>query len=223
MPRVILTADECRVLGTLVEKAQTTPGQYPLTLNALVLGCNQKNNRDPVTNLTEDHVLEAIDGLRSKGLVREAMLSGSRVNKYRHIAREALAVSTAELVALSELMLRGPQAPGEIRGHASRMMPPGDESLATLENAVRLLDALGAREEPLVRRLPRRPGERAERYVQLLCPDLHPLDGPVPASDEPFSSPRGAGSNIKDLEARVESLEAEMRRVKDALSTLGAM
>src|SRR5262245_1278399 len=127
---ITLSRDECRVLGVLVEKAQTTPAQYPLTLNAVTMGCNQKNNRDPVTNLTEERVFDAIDKLRAKGLVRELMLSGSRVPKFRHMGREVLQVNTTELVLLTEMLLRGPQTIGELRGRATRMHP-----IASLEEA----------------------------------------------------------------------------------------
>src|SRR4051812_49801787 len=116
-----LNANEARVLGVLVEKAQTTPAQYPMTLNAMVNGANQKNNREPVTNLSEDQVFEALEGLRTKRLANEVMLSGSRVQKYRHIARESLGIQTSELVILTELLLRGPQTIGELQGRASRM------------------------------------------------------------------------------------------------------
>lgn len=220
MTFVTLTAHESRVLGTLVEKAQTTPGQYPLTLNSLVTGCNQKNNRDPVTNLTEDDVLTALEGLRGKELAREAMLAGSRVHKYRHVAREKLAVSTGELVVLTELLLRGPQAPGELRSNAQRMMPPGDGALATLESTLAVIEGLASRPEPMVKRLPRRPGERAERYAQLLCPDLHPLDGPV-ASEAPATIARSSAGG--DLALRVERLENEMAQMREALKQLGAL
>ncbi len=168
---ITLTKDECRVLGVMVEKAQTTPGQYPLTLNGATLGCNQKNNRDPVTNFTEERVFDALDKLRAKGLARELMLSGSRVPKFRHMAREVLEVTTSELVILAEMLLRGPQTVGELRGRATRMHP-----IASLEEAQALLDALMARPEPMVKELPPAPGSRAKRYMQLLCPDLHPLD-----------------------------------------------
>lgn len=218
MPHITLTDDECRVLGTLVEKAQTTPGQYPLTLNALTAGCNQKNNRDPVTSLTEEQVRDALDGLRAKELVREAILAGSRVNKYRHIAREGLGVNTAELVILTELMLRGPQAPGELRSNGQRMMPPGDQGLATLESTIALLEGLRSREQPMVRRLDRRPGERAERYVQLLCPDLHSLDAP-PVRAEVSGTPRSGSA----LEERVARLESEVMQMREALRQLGAL
>jgi uncharacterized protein len=230
MPIITLTDTESRVLGTLVEKAQTVPGQYPLTLNGLVVGCNQKNNRDPVTNLTEDDVLDAIDGLRTKGLVREAMLAGSRVHKYRHIAREALGVGTGELALLTELLLRGPQAAGELRGRAMRLLPPGDQSLATLESTADVLAALASRDPAMVRRLPRRPGERAERWVQLLCPDLHPLDGPVGAAasdDDSLRTTAGASrpsrSGDDDASApRIAELEEQVTALRDAVRRIAS-
>lgn len=232
MPFPSLTAHESRVLGVLVEKAQTTPAQYPLTLNALTTGCNQKNNRDPVTNLTEDDVLQALDGLRVKSLVREALLAGSRVHKYRHIARETLAVTTAELVILTELLLRGPQAPGELRSNAQRMMPPGDESLATFDSTLAVLEALRTRPEPLVERLPRRPSERAERYVQLLSPDLHEIDShsdhplsaaSTPTPRTPTAAARTAPLPLEGIESRIESLEREVRTLREAIERMGGL
>src|SRR5687768_344857 len=159
-----LTPDEARVLGVLVEKATTTPEQYPLTLNAVMNGANQKNNRDPVTALEEGRVFEALEGLRGKGLVVRSDMAGSRVNKYRHNAGDVLHVRPAELAILAELLLRGPQTLGELRGRASRMQP-----MESLEVAKGMLSALRERAEPLVRELPPAPGSRAERYVQLLC------------------------------------------------------
>jgi uncharacterized protein len=202
---------ECRVLGVLIEKAQTTPAQYPLTLNALVSGANQRNNRDPVTSYGDEEILDALDGLRSKGLVREVMLSGSRVTKYRHVAREVLGVETPALVILAELLLRGPQTVGEIRSRGSRM-----HALESTEAVEAVLESLAAREEPLARRVAPAPGTRAPRYAQLLCPELHPTEGgrtPVV---------REAGSAGRDeLADRVERLElevAELRRTVDALA-----
>lgn len=210
-----LTPHECRVLGVLVEKAQTTPAQYPLTLNALVSGANQKSNRHPVLNLTEDDALHAMDGLRSKGLAREVMLSGSRVEKHRHIAREALDVTTDELVILAELLLRGPQTVGELRGRASRMHP-----IESIETATATLEHLMGREEPLVRRCPPASGSRAPHFAQLLCPDLHPID----AGSTPGPSPAIAASaslDVDELITRVERLEGQVSALRDALEGLG--
>jgi uncharacterized protein YceH (UPF0502 family) len=219
---VTLTRDECRVLGVLIEKAQTTPGQYPLTLNALVLGCNQKNNRDPLTNFTEERVYDAIDKLRKAGVVREVMLSGSRVAKFRHVAREALAVTTEELVILAELLLRGPQSVGELRGRATRMHP-----IETLEAAQALLDGMMSRPEPLVRELPAPPGQRAKNYAQLLCPDLHPLNHVSRGSyeeedDDGNSGGERAPMHDPALAARVDQLEDQVRVLRLAVQKLAS-
>ena len=207
---VNLTAHESRILGVLIEKAQTTPAQYPLTLNALVTGANQKSNRDPVIELGEEQVLAALDGLRSKALVREVMLSGSRVEKYRHVARETLEVSTTELVVLAELLLRGPQTVGELRGRASRMHP-----LESLEVVTNVLEHLQQREEPFIRSLPPAPGSRAGRYAQLLCPDLHRLEAAATGAVGEREAPDEAS-----LARRVEQLEAEVNQVRQAIQRL---
>src|SRR5215213_11101574 len=167
-----LTPAEARALGVLVEKSTTTPEQYPLSLNALTAGCNQRNNREPVMSLTDDEVFDAVESLRAKGLViRIEAGAGSRVHRFRHNATDALHVRAGELAVLAELLLRGPQTQGELRGRASRMHP-----METLDVVRDMLRALSSREEPLVRELPPAPGSRAERYMQLLCPDLHEVD-----------------------------------------------
>src|SRR3954463_1969345 len=168
-----LSPDEARVLGVLIEKSTTTPEQYPLSMNAVVNGANQKNNRDPVTSMTEDQAFDAIEGLRQKGLVIRVDVPGNRVSKYRHNATETLHVRTGEAAILAELLLRGPQTLGELRGRASRMAP-----MDSLERVRDMIRALRERPEPYVKELPPAPGSRAERFVQLLCPDLHPLDAP---------------------------------------------
>jgi hypothetical protein len=214
-----LTPVECRVLGVLIEKAQTTPQQYPLTLNALTSGCNQKNNREPVTSVSDEQVLAAVDGLRAKKLAFEVMLSGSRVAKYRHVAREVLEVTTSELVILAELLLRGPQTLGELRGRASRMHP-----LESLDIARNVIDSLRNRSEPMVRELPPIPGDRAARFAQLLCPDLHPLDAPgAPAHSAPAAAGAAAiEGGPGDLAARINRLESDLRRLREAVQALAA-
>lgn len=229
-----LTADECRVLGVLVEKAMTTPAQYPLSLNGVVVGCNQKNNRDPVTNLDEERCLAALDGLRSKQLVREVSMTGARVEKYRHVAREVLGVTTTELVLLVELMLRGPQTPGELRGRASRMHPL--ESIEVVEAA---LDGLATRETPLVVRVGPAPGGRTDRYAQLLCPDLHRIDrsvtptmsrtappshSPGPASVASAAMSGGSAGHAEDegLAERLDRLERRVDELTRLLESLAA-
>jgi uncharacterized protein YceH (UPF0502 family) len=211
-----LTPDECRVLGVMVEKAQTVASQYPITLNALVTGCNQKNNRFPVTNLSEEQVLDALDGLRAKKLASEVMLSGSRVSKYRHLARETLGVSTLELVLLTELLLRGPQALGELRGHASRM-----HSIETMEAAQEILRGMMSPqgERPvLVKEVPPPPGSRGNRFVQLLCPTLHRLDVASPGSGGD-DAPAGEANldRVQKLEEQVSALNAAIRELAKKL------
>jgi uncharacterized protein YceH (UPF0502 family) len=211
---ITLTADESRVLGVLVEKAQTTPDQYPLSLNAIVNGANQKNNRYPVLEMAEQAAFEAAEGLRGKQLVVRVDQVGGRVHKYRHSAAETLGVRTAELVVLAELLMRGPQTLGELRGRASRMQPR--ESINRVKEVLR---ALADRPEPYVKQIPPSPGSRAERYVQLLCPDLHDIGG----ADQPASTPAPAGfSASESLAARVTQLEAEVLSLRDLVSKLAS-
>lgn len=202
-----LTPDESRVLGSLVEKAMTTPSQYPLTLNALVGACSQKSNRDPALDYDEDRVLDAVDGLRRKGLVREAMLSGSRVTKYRHVAREALEVATPELTLLTELLLRGPQTVGELRSRAARM-----HAFESTEAVEASLKSLADRPAPMARRLDPAPGSRAPRWAQTLCPTLHPLDAPAPRAGAPVETADA------DMLERLERLEGEVAALREQLS-----
>jgi uncharacterized protein YceH (UPF0502 family) len=217
---VELTANECRVLGTLIEKAQTVPGSYPMTLNTLTNGCNQKNARDPVTDLGEDAVYEAVDSLRLKGLVREVILSGSRVAKFRHLVRETYQVGTEELVILAELWLRGPQSAAELRSNASRMSP-----LESVEAVQTLLDAMAARPEPMVRALSRRPGERTVRFEQLVCPGLHVANAPATpraVADLPGSADgAGLADRVADLERQLVELKATVDSLAKAVANLG--
>jgi uncharacterized protein len=207
-----LTPNECRVLGVLIEKAMTTPAQYPLSLNATTIGCNQKNNRAPVLALSDDDVFDALDALKAKGFVRQVMLSGSRVEKFRHTAKEALDIDTNCIVILAELLLRGPQTVGELRTRASRM-----HNLASLEVVEQALKFLMDREPPLVRELPPAPGTRAKRYAQLLCPDLHPLDAPVTAGSGSEGSPARSASA-----ERIDALENEVRQLRTAIERLAS-
>jgi uncharacterized protein YceH (UPF0502 family) len=212
-----LSPDECRVLGVLVEKALTTPGQYPLSLNALTTGCNQKNNRNPVVEFDEERVYDAADKLKSKGLAREAFMTGTRVQKFRHVAREALAITIEELVVLTDLLLRGPQTMGELRGNASRMHP-----IASLDACQGAIDRLIGRSPeaggPLVKELPPSPGSRAKLFVQLLCPDLHPIVA-VSAPHAAEAPVQGGGSGLL---ARVEALEAKVAELERRLIASGA-
>jgi uncharacterized protein YceH (UPF0502 family) len=203
---------ESRVLGVLIEKATTTPDQYPLSLNAITNGANQKNNRDPVTSITEDQAYDAVEGLRGKGLVVRIDIPGNRVPKFRHEASQVLHARGGEIAILAELLLRGPQTLGELRGRASRMHP-----MATLEDAKGMVRALMERDEPLVRELPPEPGSRAERYAQLLCPDLHPIEASAHASAAPSELRSPSDDRVARLEQRVERLEGQLRQLADAL------
>jgi uncharacterized protein YceH (UPF0502 family) len=203
-----LSRDEARVLGVLIEKAFTTPEQYPLTLNAVMNGANQKNNRDPVITMDEGRAFDALEGLREKKLVIRADMAGSRVNKFKHQAGEALQARPAEVAILAELLLRGPQTLGELRGRASRMQP-----FDSIESVKNMLAALMSREEPLARELPPMPGSRAERYMQLLCPQM-----PTAPDEHEIIAPPGSGSN--SLARRVEVLESQLAELRNALRKL---
>lgn len=206
-----LTPDECRVLGVLVEKELTTPGQYPLSLNSIITGCNQKSNREPAVEIDEDRSVAAVEGLREKKLVIFAETLGSRVMKYKHNAAEVLGVGVRELVMLTEMLLRGPQTVGELRTRASRMHPL--ESLDVVQNT---LQYMLEKPEPLVRRIPPAPGSRAERFGQLLCPDLHPIDGGGASGIAGTSEPAAA-----TLAQRVAQLEEQVTLLRGAIEKLG--
>jgi len=201
---ISLTPDECRVLGVLVEKELTTPEQYPLTLNAIVNGSSQKSNREPVVSFDEGRAYEAVEGLRGKGLAVRVDTAGSRVPKYRHNATAKLQLSRYELVILAELLLRGPQTMGELRGRASRM-----HHLDSLEIVEEMLKKMMGREEPLVRELGASPGSRSERYMQLLCPDAHPEEAGVEARES-----AGSGGSLSE---RMEKLEGEMAKLREVV------
>jgi hypothetical protein len=203
-----LNADESRVLGVLIEKAATTPEQYPLSLNAIVNGANQKNNRDPVRAMSEDECFEATESLRAKGLVTRVDQAGSRVPKFRHEAGEALHARGGELAILAELLMRGPQTIGELRGRAGRMSP-----MESLETAQGLVDALMNRTEPLVKQIPPSPGSRAVRFVQLLSPDLHAVDSAA-------ASPIAVSAGQATLSERVAALELQVAGLRESLEAV---
>jgi uncharacterized protein YceH (UPF0502 family) len=160
----LLTDNEVRVLGSLIEKQITTPEYYPLTLNSLTAACNQKNNRNPVTALTESEVEQALDSLRDQNLAYVFHGSTSRVPKFKHVAPENLQLNPAELAAMCVLMLSGPQTMGEIRTRGSRMY-----DFSGLEEVEQTLHSLSTREsEPLVTKLARQPGQKDARFAHLL-------------------------------------------------------
>lgn len=202
---------ETRVLGCLVEKDLATPEYYPLTLNALTVACNQKSNRDPVVSFTESQVDEALTSLQRKRLVGIQSGAGLRATKYRHTLKETLGLSREHLAILAELMLRGPQTVGELRGRTARMCP-----FDSLESVEQTLSELAGRESPLVQRLPRLTGQKGERYVQLLSgePDMEALTTTSPVSVEADRIVR-LEEEVGDLQNRLQALEdqfADFRR-----------
>ena len=162
----LLTPNEVRVLGSLIEKQITTPEYYPLTLNALTLACNQKNNRNPVSALTETEVEQALDSLREKNLAYVFYGSTSRVPKYKHVA-DNLHLSASELSVICVLMLSGAQTVGEIRGRAYRLYESSG-----LEEIEQALHSLATKDEPLVVKLPRLAGQKEARFAHLLAGEV---------------------------------------------------
>ena len=214
-----LSAPEQRVLGCLIEKRWTTPDQYPLSVNALRLACNQSTNRDPVTDYDEQTVRDAAQRLARYGLTRLASYHGSRAIKYRHLADEVLGLDRPQLAVLAVLLLRGPQTPGELKGRTERM-----HQFGSLEEVDEVLVALGERD--YVRRLDRRPGQKEDRFAQLLGGDEAPGPaapaGPAPASAAPATPVGGASAPLGNgsLERRVAALEAEVAALREQLDEL---
>ena len=167
---IVLNEVEARVLGALLEKEITTPDYYPLSLNALMNACNQKSNRDPVMNLHEDSVRSALRILHDNSLARSVSAADSRVTKYEHRLQETFNFDRREAAVFCELLLRGPQTPGELRNRAERMHPFDD-----LSEAQSALHRLMHRNPPLVKVLPRQPGTKESRYIHLLSPDTTPV------------------------------------------------
>jgi uncharacterized protein YceH (UPF0502 family) len=202
---ILLSDVETRVLGSLVEKELTTPEYYPLSLNALINACNQKSNRDPVMILEEEAVREALHALDKKGLAGPADNMVSRVSKYEHRLQEAYNFTRHEIAILAELLLRGPQTPGELRSRADRMHK--FEDLGIVQST---LQRLMKREPPLVMVLPRQPGTKEARYAHLLSGDVELP--PQNSAEAGIAMPGGASSSerIARLESRVENLQSEI-------------
>ncbi|MGI9246908.1 MAG: YceH family protein [Steroidobacteraceae bacterium] len=210
-----LSALEARVIGCLIEKQVATPDQYPLSLNALVNACNQRSNRDPVLNVTERDVQEVVDGLQRKQLVLEKSGFGSRVPKYHQLFCNtqfgSLQFSSQQTAIVCELLLRGPQTPGELRTHAARLAP-----LRDVEQVEAALEELTNRPDgPYVAKLEREPGRREARYAQLFT---GPLPQVVPGAAAGPESPRAAAAGSASLLGRVEALEAAVEELRSALA-----
>ena len=199
-----LTAIQARVLASLIEKKETTPDQYPLTLNALKNACNQKTARNPVTSYNEGEIGHTLRELESLGLVREAW--GARVAKYEHVAEKVLNVHGKGLALLCPLMLRGPQTLGELKTHSHRLYEFDD-----LDDVQYMLQRLADHEPALVVTLPRQPGQKEARFAHLLC-------GEPEVSEATFHSAAEAADS--SLAARVDSLEADLVNLRQELENL---
>lgn len=201
-----LSPTEARVLATLMEKARTVPDSYPMTLNSLASGCNQKTSRDPVMSLSEAEILSALDSLRERSLVME--VSGQRAMRWEHNFERVFGVPSQTSALLGLLMLRGPQTAAELRTNAERW-----HKFADTGSVEAFLDELQSRSEekggPLVQLLPKAPGAREARWAQLLCgaPSV-----PAVAASAP------ANARMAELEARVQALEAQVQQLLDAMN-----
>jgi uncharacterized protein len=201
-----LTETEVRVLGALIEKDITTPDYYPLSLNALVNACNQKNNREPVMNLDEDSVSDALATLQEKRLAGPASGADSRVTKYEHRLQEVFNFDRREIAIVCVLLLRGPQTPGELRGRTDRMY-----RFEALDDVVSTLDRLAQREPPLAAVLPRQPGTKESRYMHLFSGDAPPIEAtPLRVQSHPSANP----DRISQLESEVADLRREVSEIQ---------
>ncbi|HEV2277849.1 MAG TPA: YceH family protein [Acidobacteriaceae bacterium] len=216
-----LNAVQARVLGALVEKETTTPEYYPLSLNALVNACNQKNNREPVMQLDEDAVRVALHGLEDQGLAGVARGAdsgtGGRVTKYEHRLQEVFNFTRGETAVMCVLLLRGPQTPGELRGRTERIY-----RFEELEDVLGVLQKLMQRETPLVAALPRQPGTKEIRYVELLSGEAH-----VSQSQGDVGHPRTPTQANTGLEwgtqgERLERIEVELARLREEMAQVRA-
>lgn len=203
----VLEATELRVLGVLMEKARTTPDYYPMTVNSITVACNQKTSRKPVVNYDDETVIQAIDKLKRRGLVSTATGGSSRAIKYKHNFAIVFPVVPAEVAIICLLMLRGAQTPGEINTNSGRLY-----EFETLDEVQQILEKLAANDPPYVTQLPRRPGQKEQRYAHLLSgtPDISDDDDnedvPAKASGE--------------LEARITKLETEVDDLKQMVARL---
>jgi uncharacterized protein YceH (UPF0502 family) len=207
---IFLTPAEARVLGALVEKEVTTPDYYPMSLNALVNACNQRNNREPVMDLDEQEVRQALHGLEDMHLAGRARGADGRVAKYEHWLGEAFNFSRAETALLCVLLLRGPQTPGELRGRTERLHR-FDEIGEVLAGLQKLME----RDPALATVLPRQPGTKEARYGHLLSGGIESIPAAAYAAPVPISAASASG-----LEERVERLEATMATVLQQMAAL---
>jgi uncharacterized protein YceH (UPF0502 family) len=214
---VKLTSAEARVLGSLIEKEITTPDYYPLSMNALMNACNQRSNREPIMDLDEDELRQALHGLEAKQLAGRARSADGRVTKYEHWLGEAFNFSRAETALVCVLLLRGPQTPGELRGRTERL-----HEFTEISDVTAGLQKLMDREPPLVALLPRQPGARESRYTHLLC---GPAEFELANSEAGTAQQRQATApegedRIAQLESTVAELQREVAALREKIDSL---
>ena len=209
---IVLTEVEARVLGSLIEKGITTPDYYPLSLNALVNACNQKNNRDPVMDLDEDAVRQALHGLQQHRLAGPVTSADSRVTKYEHRMQEVFNSTRGETAVLCVLLLRGAQTPGELRGRTERM-----HRFEDLEQVQSALQSLMRREPPLATMLSRQPGTKEARYMHLLSGEVK--DAGVAQSTQAPNVRTANDIRIEQLQSQVGELEQEVAELKQQFAS----
>lgn len=207
---IVLNPAEARVLGSLVEKDITTPDYYPLSLNALINACNQKNNREPVTNFDEETVRLALRNLSDKRLAGPAGGADGRVTKYEHRMQEVFNFTRQETALICVLLLRGPQTPGELRGRTERMY-----QFEHLDDVLSGLQQLMRREPPLAKALGRRPGTKEIRYAHLLSGDVEAWDPPAETAS---SSGSADAERLIQLEEKMAALQAEVAELKQQMA-----
>jgi uncharacterized protein YceH (UPF0502 family) len=200
----VLSPVAVRVLGSLVEKEITTPEYYPLSLNALANACNQKNNREPVMNLDEDQIRQALHQLEDDGLAGPARGTDSRVAKYEHRMQEVFNFTRGEIAVVCVLLLRGPQTPGELRGRSERM-----HRFEELSDVQSTLQRLMQREPPLVKVLPRQPGTKEARYAHLFSGEPAEVAATVEVIEY-----AGTGSSMAQMEAEIAALREEVAELR---------
>jgi len=203
-----LTDVEARVVGSLVEKQLTTPEYYPLTLNALTAACNQKSNRDPVVSYDDTTITGAVDSLRDKNLVYLFYGSNSRAVKYKHMVPSVYELDPAGVAVVAVLLLRGPQTLGELRERTGRL-----HEFSGMGEVQETLDGLIRRDDPLIIKLERQPGQKEARYAHLLCGEV---EQHAPATRESGgSAAAGKNDRIENLEAQVETLRSEFASLRE--------
>jgi len=214
--QLTLTPIEARVLGALIEKEITTPEYYPLSLNALTNACNQKSNRDPVLHVEDSEVRKALNHLEYQSLVRSVSSTDSRVTKFEHRLQDAFNFYRPEVAIICELLLRGPQTPGELRTRASRM-----HAFEDLESVHSALSRLEKREPPLVTILPRQPGTKEARYAHLLgdAPPVAPSAPPHATAARDHDAAASSNDRVEGLVAEVAELRSQIADLQSQFAT----